>query len=604
MKEENPWNIHSIYDLLYFNCPSCAYKNPVKQEFVDHAYQLHPESEQYLRNISDGSLSDVEIPPYYDHHEMKANIVKVEEESACNICNITFCNQTLLEEHENLLHLSERENQSNNQTEYYDDVLGGDDNQEYNDDIKTEQFENTKGDDTSSKPKISKYDKYFEINHKTKKGKCKICTHYTCVYENIKNHLKSQHQIIIGKGRGKVGLKNMAIENGEEYDNENPPVKYECETCDKSFQSEQEMNDHFLDVHKKLMCPECHKCYRSKIALDEHINLKHNENSDLEFKVQCEKCDKIIAKSWYQQHMVKIHGALKKEKCEYCELEFDDKKTLRVHFRTEHSDITGNYKCQVCGKSYMEKVRLMQHHISVHNKKFICQDCGHSLGSKYDLELHVKRQHEGIEIEKINCEICGKTLTKSSIKSHLAMVHGEGGQNCKCKVENCGKEFNHPQQLKAHMERCHNDGNKVQCKICGKLLKAVATLNLHVKTVHEGIKAFMCTLCGKKFTNSQSLKLHETVHSGSRNWECKDCAKTFKMPAHYRKHMKQVHILKGRKDHICSYCGKGFLEKQQMIRHSETVHEGIKKYTCDICPAAYGQGHELKKHKLKIHQVG
>ena len=114
----------------------------------------------------------------------------------------------------------------------------------------------------------------------------------------------------------------------------------------------------------------------------------------------------------------------------------------------------------------------------------------------------------------------------------------------------------------------------------------------------------MCTLCGKKFTNSQSLKLHETVHSGSRNWECKDCAKTFKMPAHYRKHMKQVHILKGRKDHICSYCGKGFLEKQQMIRHSETVHEGIKKYTCDICPAAYGQGHELKKHKLKIHQVG
>ena len=144
MKEENPWNIHSIYDLLYFNCPSCAYKNPVKQEFVDHAYQLHPESEQYLRNISDGSLSDVEIPPYYDHHEMKANIVKVEEESACNICNITFCNQTLLEEHENLLHPSELENQSNNQTEYYDDVLGGDDNQEYNDDIKTEQFENTK----------------------------------------------------------------------------------------------------------------------------------------------------------------------------------------------------------------------------------------------------------------------------------------------------------------------------------------------------------------------------------------------------------------------------------------------------------------------------
>ena len=109
MKEENPWNIHSIYDLLYFNCPSCAYKNPVKQEFVDHAYQLHPESEQYLKNISDGSLNDVEIPSYFHHDEMKVDVVKVEEKSACNICNLTFCNQTLLEEHENLVHLSEIE---------------------------------------------------------------------------------------------------------------------------------------------------------------------------------------------------------------------------------------------------------------------------------------------------------------------------------------------------------------------------------------------------------------------------------------------------------------------------------------------------------------
>ena len=59
---ENPWNVQSLYDLMYFNCPSCTYKNNFKQEFVDHAYNFHPESSQYLTNISDGSMTDVEIP--------------------------------------------------------------------------------------------------------------------------------------------------------------------------------------------------------------------------------------------------------------------------------------------------------------------------------------------------------------------------------------------------------------------------------------------------------------------------------------------------------------------------------------------------------------
>ena len=59
---KNPWNIQSLYDLQYFNCPSCTYKNNLKQEFIEHAYNFHPESSNYLNNISDGSMTDVEIP--------------------------------------------------------------------------------------------------------------------------------------------------------------------------------------------------------------------------------------------------------------------------------------------------------------------------------------------------------------------------------------------------------------------------------------------------------------------------------------------------------------------------------------------------------------
>ena len=59
---ENPWLIQSIYDLQFFNCPNCEYKDYSKQEFVNHAYDFHPNSIPYLTNIKDESLVDVIFP--------------------------------------------------------------------------------------------------------------------------------------------------------------------------------------------------------------------------------------------------------------------------------------------------------------------------------------------------------------------------------------------------------------------------------------------------------------------------------------------------------------------------------------------------------------
>ena len=58
--DDNPWNILSIYELQYFNCPSCSFIEKSKQTFVDHALKCHPEAEPYLLNIYDGSLDDVQ----------------------------------------------------------------------------------------------------------------------------------------------------------------------------------------------------------------------------------------------------------------------------------------------------------------------------------------------------------------------------------------------------------------------------------------------------------------------------------------------------------------------------------------------------------------
>ena len=70
---ENPWDICSIYELQYFNCPNCYYKHNSKQEFIIHAYENHPNAIQFLNKIRTKSLSDI-ICPW-----LAEDIIKIEK---------------------------------------------------------------------------------------------------------------------------------------------------------------------------------------------------------------------------------------------------------------------------------------------------------------------------------------------------------------------------------------------------------------------------------------------------------------------------------------------------------------------------------------------
>ena len=72
---ENPWNIQSLYEYQYFNCPVCTYKNHSKQKFVIHTYEFHPESTEFFMNINDESLLDIVVP----WNETKVDIKEEEE---------------------------------------------------------------------------------------------------------------------------------------------------------------------------------------------------------------------------------------------------------------------------------------------------------------------------------------------------------------------------------------------------------------------------------------------------------------------------------------------------------------------------------------------
>jgi hypothetical protein len=62
-KDDSPWSVTSIHEFQFYCCPGCeSYKSYKKQDFVNHAFQSHPEALDHLSVIRDGSLADLNLP--------------------------------------------------------------------------------------------------------------------------------------------------------------------------------------------------------------------------------------------------------------------------------------------------------------------------------------------------------------------------------------------------------------------------------------------------------------------------------------------------------------------------------------------------------------
>merc|ERR1712020_746861 len=87
----------------------------------------------------------------------------------------------------------------------------------------------------------------------------------------------------------------------------------------------------------------------------------------------------------------------------------------------------------------------------------------------------------------------------NALKYHITHVH-EGVKGVICNI--CGKSISSEYNLKVHLKNFHENGDeKVDCKICGELFRP-KSLQLHIETVHEKKKDHLCKLCGKTFSRN------------------------------------------------------------------------------------------------------
>ena len=268
------------------------------------------------------------------------------------------------------------------------------------------------------------------------------------------------------------------------------------ELCGKKFSTLFDLRRHrgmHEEQPKNEPCLQCidpttgkPKLFKNPWYLKHHIKMVHEGLKPN----QCESCGKAFQSASYLRSHKRIAHEGFKVVCDQCGIEYRYKKHLIRHIARDHEGNEGNdFKCEHCGKEFNNHGNLGNHIFDIHKKKLspstktlqsgkVCDTCGRSFPSNYDLKQHVRVKHEGFR-EK--CELCDKTFSiKRYLQSHVKSEH---------------------------------EGIKINCETCGKGMKDKDSLKKHVKAIHEGLKEHVCKYCNKGFGYSGTLSSHvRAVH--------------------------------------------------------------------------------------------
>ncbi|XP_047468816.1 uncharacterized protein LOC125025017 [Penaeus chinensis] len=251
-----------------------------------------------------------------------------------------------------------------------------------------------------------------------------------------------------------------------------------CGVCDIHFLDIEELHNHVLTSHNKLIyrCGQCEQIFPKAEDLFKHTLTEHG-------KAACRtKPENLVKPS--QLELSKIHTVLPENKhtlpafyCEICRESFKSAKRLRNHEKVKHRKV---FTCQACNVTHYQSTKMIRHQKQCHKDMFRC---------------------------RYFCMALFETEAERSV--HHLKVHNKDDTKVTCPY--CKVEYQYEGNLMNHLDKCKNcPPDKRPAHVCGNcniMFPSIEHYNVHIKN---------CRPCKKdsektKAQNEDKRKHKETV---------------------------------------------------------------------------------------------
>ena len=360
-------------------------------------------------------------------------------------------------------------------------------------------------------------------------------------------------------------------------------MTFACDVCNANFKTSMSLLDHMQSTHS-IHWYACTFCdFKSTNETDMILHQK----SKMAHRA-IEKICKICGMSFARFTKLVIHVRATQKfglmDCSLCDVKSIFKCALKVHEKKKHLVHKSKYKCNTCPRI-------------LHSRK---QAFEHKMENKCDLYNGQQQFYKCIM-----CDFVG--TSNQTLNIHERNKHTKNKQQKKFECDNCGHTFLNKPQLLIHLDSQIKYGNVI-CLLCDFTAPSKCLLKMHNKNEHtSSAKCKMCTFkaSSKKDLTKHKLKNHkpplnfinEKISSfKTKTYKCKHCDHRASTQDDLISHKTLIHPIPFFQCTICHY---STTVSSKLVEHKEIRHD---EFACDLCHFKAARHIDVMIHKEYHHR--